>query len=182
MKKTFSVILFLSFLLPGMNQTHARVLLRVEDALTRYFPDCKVKEESLFLTPEQIKKAESASGLKIESKLLSRKVAACPSGEKYIYLDTHVVRTQKEVLMIVLNQTELEKVEVLSFYEPDEYIPGKKWYELFKGLKKTEPVTLGGNIPHISGASLTSRSTVSAVKKTVALHVALNEAVAHVKK
>lgn len=161
-----------------MNQIHARVLLRVEEALSRYFPDCKVKDESFFLTPEQIKKAEAASGLKIDSKLLTRKTAACAGGEKFIYLDTHVVRTQKEVLMIVLNQTELEKVEVLSFYEPDEYIPGKKWYELFKGLKKSEPVTLGGTIPHISGASLTSRATVSAVRKTIALH----EAVAHVKK
>lgn len=179
MNKMFYVILFFSLLLfPGMNQTHARVLLRVDEALTRYFSDCKVKEESLFLTIEQVKKAETSSGLKIDSKLLSRKLAICPSGEKFIYLDTHVVRTQKEVLMIVLNQTELEKVEVLSFYEPDEYIPGKKWYELFKGLKKSGQVTLGENIPHISGASLTSRATVTAVKKIVALH----EAVAYVKK
>lgn len=172
------LLLFLFILLPGMNQTHARVFLRMEEVLSRYYNDCKIREENLFLNSEQIKKAEAISGLKIESKLLTRKIANCPSGEKYIYLDTHVVRTQKEVLLIVLGPIDLEKVEVLSFYEPEEYIPGKKWYELFKGIKKNDTVVLGGNIPHISGASLTSRATVSAVKKTVALH----EAVSNVKK
>lgn len=156
-----------------MNQSQARVFLRVEDAIVRYFADCKMKDESFFLTTEQIKKAENFSGLKIDTKLLSRKIATCPSGEKFIYLDTHIVRTQKEVLMIVLNQAELEKVEVLSFYEPDQYIPGKKWYDFFKKIKKVEPAVLGGNIPHISGASLTSRATVTAVNRVVALHEAI---------
>lgn len=178
MKKAIAIILFISLIfISGMDHLHARVLLRVDEAIRRYFPGCQLKEESLFLLPQQIKKAELSSGLKVESKLLSRKVATCPSGEKFIYLDMHVVRTQKEVLMIVLNQSELEKVEVLSFYEPDEYIPGKKWYELFKGIKKTETIALGRNIPHISGASLTSRATVTAVNKILALH----EAVANVK-
>lgn len=174
-------ISFLSSLLlfSGMSlSAHARVLLRIEEALVRFYPDCKIKEETFFLTPEQIKKAEASSNLKVDSKLLSRRTASCPGGEKYIYLDTHVVRTQKEVLIIVLGKDALERVELLSFYEPDEYIPGKKWYELFKGIKNSAPVKLGENIPHISGASLTSRATVSAVKKTVALH----EAISHVKK
>jgi len=157
---------------------HARVLLRIEDALGRFYPSCKIKEENIFLTSDQIKNAEITSGLKIDSRLLNRKIAVCPEGEKYIYLDTHIVRTQREVLMIVLGKEALERVELMSFYEPDEYIPGKKWYELFSGIKKSTPIQMGANIPHISGASLTSRATVSAVKKIVALH----EAIVNVKK
>lgn len=157
---------------------HARVLLRIEEAIGRFYPECKIKEENIFLTPEQIKKAESSSGLKIDSKLLNRKIATCSGSEKYIYLDTHVVRTQKEVLMVVLDQIAIERVELLSFYEPSEYIPGKKWYELFQNTKKNVPVKLGENIPFISGATLTARATVSAVKKIVALH----ETISNVKK
>lgn len=155
---------------------HAKVLLRFEEAISRYFSGCIVKEQNIFLTVEQIKKAEAISGLKIDSKLLNRKVASCQTGNKFIYLDTHVVRTQKEVLLVVLGDEALERVELLAFYEPDEYIPGKKWYELFNGKKNYEPVVLGNNIPHISGATLTSRATVSAVKKIISLHEAIKNA------
>ena len=178
--KSLLLIFSLSFVLfPGMcPPAFARVLLRIDEAITQNYPNCKVKEESVFLTPAQIKAAEENSGLKIESQLLNRKQIVCPSGNKTLYLDTHVVRTQKQVLMIVLGADQLEKVELLSFYEPSEYIPGKKWYQLFSGIKLSRSVTLGGNIPHISGASLTSRATASTVRKIIALH----EALIHVKK
>lgn len=177
MIKRIVSFLFL-FLISGVSfQAHARVLLRLDDALKNFFAGCKVKEENFFLTPEQVKRAEDIAGIKVDSKLLSRRVATCSGTEKFIYLDTHVVRTQREVLMIVIGQDVIERVELLSFYEPDEYIPGKKWYELFQG-KKSNSVKLGESIPHISGASLTARSSVSAVKKIVALH----EATSNVKK
>lgn len=172
MKKTLTIIVLLVNL--GMNDSiHAKVFLRLEDGLSRYFSNCKIEVQNIFLTDEQVKKAEETSGLKMDSRLLSRKLAICHGGIKSIYLDTHVVRTQKEVLMIVIGETSLERVELLAFYEPDEYIPGKKWYELLKGKKLQEPIALGGNVPHISGATLTSRATVSAVKKIVSLHEAL---------
>lgn len=155
----------------GLTIAQARVLLTAEETIKKYYPDCPVNEENIFLTDEQTKEIELTYSEKIKTKLFIRRVATCKTGKHFIYLDSEIVRTQPQVLMTVLSEKNvLEKVEILSFNEPEEYIPHKKWYETFEN-KTTKHLEVDKDISHISGATLTTRSTVSSVNKILALHL-----------
>jgi hypothetical protein len=59
---------------------------------------------------------------------------------------------------------------MLSFGEPEEYIPRTKWYAQFMGKGLQDDLRLKGDIKGVSGATLTATATASAARRTLALH------------
>ncbi|MFZ4715345.1 MAG: FMN-binding protein [Bacteriovoracaceae bacterium] len=166
MQKFLYLIYTLLVMGGGLSVSYAKILLTVDDALKNYYPGCKVTEENLFLTDQQLKELEQNLGHQSKTKLFTRRVVDCKGTKSFLYLDSETVRTQAQVLMIVVNaQNILEKVEVLAYNEPEEYIPMKKWYESFVGKGS------GNETPHISGATLTNKATVNSVNKILAIHM-----------
>lgn len=55
-------------------------------------------------------------------------------------------------------------IEVIAYYEPPEYLPQKKWLELFKGKKRDESLRLGQDIPIVTGATMTTEAMTEAVR------------------
>ncbi|HEY4594500.1 MAG TPA: FMN-binding protein, partial [Thermoanaerobaculia bacterium] len=87
------------------------------------------------------------------------------------YFDTHKVRTLPETLMIVVDpQGKVSRVEVLSFAEPEDYLPPNRWYGQFAGQGLGDDLALGRHIRNVTGASLTARATTEAVRRVLALH------------
>ncbi len=160
-----SLTLFLFFIL----SCEAKVFFSVDEALKKYFETCEIQEENIFLNDQQIRKVQDLIKIEVESKLLNRRKVNCKIGTSYVYFETSVVRTQRQALMIVVESNKLSFVELLAFYEPDNYIPGKKWYEFFKGIVLINK-NLTPSIPNVAGATLTYNATVLAVKKIMALH------------
>jgi Na+-translocating ferredoxin:NAD+ oxidoreductase RnfG subunit len=65
------------------------------------------------------------------------------------------------------------KAEVLSFDEPPEYLPKKRWFDLFPTRRLDRDLAAGRGIPVVTGATLTSRAVADAVRRALALHAVL---------
>jgi hypothetical protein len=88
----------------------------------------------------------------------------------YAAIETSNVRTKPETLMIVLTpQGELSNVYTLAFHEPPEYLPSAHWYEkLYK--RPLADMELGKGVDGISGATLSTRSALTSIRKVMAFH------------
>jgi hypothetical protein len=148
----------------------ARVLMTQEQALATAFPNARPVRQTFFIRPEQLAEARRESGVGFDDQLVVRYAA----GGRFAYFDTRRVRTLPETLMIVVDADgTVERVEILSFDEPTDYYPKRRWIDQLRGRKLDSNLSLNGAIRPISGASLTGRSIVEATRKVLALHRAL---------
>ena len=142
-----------------------------EEALTSAFPGAQIRSEVLFLTEAEQKEAEKTSGAKITTLLVAKSEAF--QNNKSVgraYLDTHVVRTKKESLLVILNTDgTLKRVEVVAFLEPPEYMPSDRWYRQFDGKQLNENLKLDRDIRAVTGATLTAKATTEAVRRVMAI-------------
>jgi hypothetical protein len=142
---------------------YGRVLMTQQQALASAFPaGVKVARQTFFLTPEQAKAAGS------ETQLVIRYAG---SNGSFAYFDTHRVRTEPETVMVVVNaEGKIERVDILSFDEPTDYFPKRRWLDQFLGRKLDDDLSLSRAIRPISGASLTGRAIVNASRRILAIH------------
>jgi len=153
MKKLLIVVLFAL-------AAHARVIETQEQALASVGKN--LARQTFFLTKEQA----AAAGL--ESQLVIR--YAAPNGV-YAYFDTHRVRTEPETVMIVVDASgAISRIDILSFSEPTDYFPKRRWLDQFLGRKLDNELSLKGAIRPMSGASLTGAAIVNASRKILAVH------------
>ncbi|MBY0516148.1 MAG: FMN-binding protein [Bacteriovoracaceae bacterium] len=164
------IILMLAICLSGF--ANAKVFMTIDQSIVKYFPGCNIKQNNIFLTEEQIKVAQAEAGFQIESKILNQRIATCSNGLSYIYFDAQIVRTQQAALMVIIREDLISRVELLSFNEPEEYIPKRKWYEQFDNKNLNNKLEVGHAIPHVAGATLTSKATLKSVRLILALHKA----------
>lgn len=150
----------------------ARVFLSVDEALDLAFPGARVERQTVFLTRQQLAQARRLAGVEIRSALVNPYVAR--EGGKTVgtaYFDTHRVRTLPETIMVVVDpQGKVERVEVLAFQEPPDYLPRDVWYQQFDGHELGPGLELKRDIRGVTGASLTARATTEAVRRVLALH------------
>src|SRR5262252_5597259 len=101
-----------------------------EEAMQAAFPGAEIQSSMVFLTDQQMKDASKISGVSVNTALVAVYKAVKDGTELgRAYLDTHVVRTKKESLLIILDSTgKLKRVEVVTFLEPPEYMPPDIWY------------------------------------------------------
>lgn len=166
---TFSLLLLVLTVAPAA----AKVFVTVDEALKLAFPGCEVTRRTAFLKPEQLKRAQELAGAEVPSALVTYYTATKggrqPAGTAYF--DTHRVRTLPETLMIVVDpQGKVGRIEVLSFREPEEYLPRGAWYEQFHGRALDPDLQLKRGIRPVTGATLTARATTDAVRRVLALH------------
>ena len=146
---------------------NARVLMTQDQALASAFPNTKPARQTFFLTTEQLDAARKESGVEFKEQLVIR--YATPAG--FAYFDTHRVRTLPETVMIVVTPDgKVSRVEILSFDEPTDYFPKRRWLDQLLGHHLDTDLTLKGAVRPISGASLTGQAIVNATRKVLALH------------
>ncbi len=147
----------------------ARVLMTQEQALATAFPaGVKIERQKFFLTPQQLADARRESGVDFNDQLIIRYAG---SNGAFAYFDTHRVRTLPETVMIVVGADgKVDRVEILSFDEPTDYFPKRRWIDQLLGRKLDAELSLNRAIRPISGASLTGRAIVNATRKVLALH------------
>ncbi len=127
------------------------------------FPsDCIIDKETVFLkNPID------------DSKLYIRYKVNCPKQAlKHTYLDSHIVRTMRQVLLISLNGDSVDLIKTLVFNEPVEYKSSKSWLARFKNLilGKTETSNSIDNIDAVSGATLTGNAVKKSLRKVELIH------------
>src|SRR6266542_196567 len=88
------------------------------------------------------------------------------------YFDTHVVRTLPETLMVVVTPAgTIARIEILSFSEPEDYLPRPHWYAQFPGKGLDDELSIKRGIRPVSGA------TAEAARRVLALHQVLSRRV-----
>jgi hypothetical protein len=159
----------------------AKVFLTKEEALKLAFPGASVERRTAFLTDGQRREAQKLSGEAELPAALATFYAATIDGRPigFAYFDAHLVRTAPETIMVVVDPAgALRRIEVLSFDEPEEYLPRPGWYAQFSGKPLDDELSLKRGIRPITGATLTARVTTDAARRCLALHRVLHPAAA----
>lgn len=150
----------------------AKVFLTADEALALAFPGCEVKRSTVFLTDAQREQAEAKAERDLATTIIHPYEAACPDGSAgTAYFDVHRVRTLPETLMIVVDEAgRVRRIEVLSFKEPEDYLPKAAWYAQFLGRGLDAQLVYKHGIRPVAGATLTARATTDAVRRVLAVH------------
>jgi hypothetical protein len=167
-----------ALLLCGVATADGKVHYARNEALQLAFPDAeRVESENFFLTDEEKSRVEELAKAPLESRLVTVHVgekAGAPIG--YAFIDTQVVRTLPETLLVVVAPDgSVAKLLLLAFYEPPEYEPAERWLEQFPGRKLDPALRVDRDIHGIAGSTLTSHAVTAAVRRTLALHQVLIE-------
>jgi hypothetical protein len=161
----------LAVLLALSGAATAKVYLSQEEALALAFgKDARVERRSAFLTTAEVARVKSDSGGPPPSPLVVSYAGAAGTA----YFDTHVVRTEKETLLVlVAPDGKLARIEVLSFSEPEEYLPRPAWYAQFAGKPLDAELSIKRGIRPVSGATLTANATIEAARRVLAIDAVL---------
>ncbi len=147
------------------------VFLTKDEALALAFKDCHIERQTLVLTEKERKQVEKESGHALASRIVHPYVAT--KNGKLVgtaWFDVHKVRTAREVLMLVIDpKGRIQRLEVLAFGEPKQYLPRATWYAQFIGKKLDETLSLKKGIKKITGATLTARATTQAARRVLAI-------------
>ncbi len=151
----------------------AKVFLSQEEALELAFPAAAIERKTAFLTADQQREAQRLSGDESLPSALVVYYVASKDGREIgtAYFDTHIVRTMPETIMVVVDPLgNASRIEVLSFLEPEDYLPRPHWYEQFQGKPLDGELSMKRGIRPIAGATLTARATIDATRRVLALH------------
>ena len=156
-----------------------QTLMTQEEALALAFPAPAVLDrETAFLTDAQLARARrlAGEGVVIDQGVVTYYVAhrgGAPAG--VAYFDAHRVRTKAEVIMVALTPDgRVERVEVLKFTEPPEYLAPPGWIDQFDRRRLDDDLSMKGEILNITGATLTARAMTRAVRRVLALHAVID--------
>jgi len=150
----------------------AKVFYSKQEALALAFPNAeKVETRTFFLTEEQVQHVANLATAPVDSKLVAFYVGhkdGQPLG--YALIDTNVVRTLPETFLIVLSPAGVvQKLFVLAFYEPEEYLPPERWLRQFEQKTLSPDLQLRRDIHGIAGSTLSARAVTSGVRRALAL-------------
>lgn len=166
-----AAVLALAALLPGA--AGAAVFETQEQALARVFPPpARVVRSTSYLTTAQVESARKAAQAPVESAVVTRYAGFSAAGTHLgtAYFDDHVVRTAREVLMIVVAPDgSLKSVDVLAFGEPQDYLPREGWLRRAEGKRSGDGLFVGRALAHVTGATLTTRAIAAAARRVLAL-------------
>jgi Na+-translocating ferredoxin:NAD+ oxidoreductase RnfG subunit len=156
----------------------AKVFLTQEEALKLAFPGATIEHKVAYLTAAQQKEAQKLSGEdELPGAIVSYYVGTKdgrPVGTAYF--DTHLVRTMPETIMVEVDPSGLVlRIEVLSFSEPEAYLPRAHWYEQFQGKPLDDELSLKRAIRPVTGATLTAHATTDAARRVLALDRVLRQ-------
>jgi len=149
--------------------------LTQQEALRRAFPEgTSIERRTAYLDDAQIARAKALAGrdVEIEAGIVSYYVGTHggrPAGAAYF--DVQRVRTLPQVVMIVVGREgHLEHIEVVRWAEPPEYHPPSRWLAQFLGRVLDDDLSERRAIAGITGATLTTRASIRASRRVLALH------------
>ena len=156
----------------------AKTFLTQEEALRLAFPaGAVVTRKTAFLSDTDRAEVARRSGGAPPPGLVAF-YAATSAGQDAgtAYFDTHVVRTLPETILVVIDpKGAIARLEILSFAEPEEYLPRGAWYGQFPGRKLGDELSEKKGVRPVTGATITVRVTVEAARRALALDAFLRE-------
>ncbi len=151
---------------------HPKVFMSREKALQIVYPDADtIEKQRVYLSKDLKHEIEQKAKSKLSSSIYTFYVGK-KGGDVlgYSVIDTHTVRTETETVLITINPDgTLRQIDVLAFFEPRDYLPTNRWMGLFPGRSLTNKLRIDSDIPHMTGATLTSNAIVDSIRRAMAL-------------
>jgi len=173
MRRLSTLTLTIGLILGSTCSASAKVFKNQRDALSEVFADCDtVIRNTLFLTDEQVEQVQQRAGVKVASKIASYYTGVKgDSAVGFAFFETNIVRTKTETIMVVISpDARVLSVEMLAFYEPQDYLPTPNWFHLFIGKFLNNSLWPKRDIHAVTGATLTVRSVTRGVRKQLAIY------------
>jgi len=147
----------------------ATVYLSAEQAQQAFFPGVRFTPSDVRLTPEQMKKIESASGVRV--RLSEQKVWRGSNGS-WLIVDEALGKHEYITYALGLNADgTVRGIEVMEYRESYGYeIRNEAWRRQFAGKNSSAKLKLDEDIKNISGATLSCRHVTDGVKRLLAFY------------
>jgi len=150
----------------------AAVFHSKESAIKAAFPEAEqVDARPVYLSKEDVEWVTQMSGATMTDRVVTAYVGL-KAGQAigYGFIDTHLVRSLPETVMIVVSPTgEVVRTLQLAFHEPPEYQASPRWLSQFTGRRLEPQLALGRGVDVTTGASLTGRALTTAHRRILAL-------------
>ncbi len=168
----------LFLILLASHSSFAKSFLTQEEALRLAFPKgAVVARKTAFLTEgDRAEVARRSGGAPPPGLVVYYSATVDGRDAGTAYFDTHVVRTLPETILVVVDaKSTIARIEVLSFSEPEEYLPREAWYGQFRGRTLGDELSERKGLRPVTGATITVRVTVEAARRVLALDAFLTE-------
>jgi len=167
---------FLFFLLLGVLLTsgsNAKSKVSVEEVVKTSFKKVSaVETKSLILSASQFKKVRNNAKAAIKTKVY--RYYDIQSGAKSLgkaVLITRKVRSKKATVLYAFDKKGILRFsEIMAFGEPPEFIPSKIWMSQLQEQKPSAKLTVGKDIPTISGSTLSASSITEGARVARAIY------------
>ncbi len=152
---------------------HAELLISPVDSMKFTFSGATtIEKRNLLLSNEQVNLIEQEIKQKLKTKIYQ--IYKASIGDKFLgygVLVSQNVRSKNCVVMYhISDKAILKSIEIIAFNEPREYLPSKKWTEVFNQTLTSQPLYLTKDIPAITGATLTARAVTDASRVAFAIY------------
>lgn len=171
--KPFETVISLLLLLAALaSVAHGGVYLSKEEALDRAFPGAgRVETVNLYLSAEEVERIARETGARPDSAIATFYIGR--NGDAvtgYAAIEADTVRTVSETVLVALDPAGTVRfVEILAFFEPEEYKPNGRWLNQFAGKTLSPRLRIGDRIQGITGATLSAQAITRQVRKSAAL-------------
>ena len=119
----------------------------------------EVEAKQLILTKAQHATIQKKAKAAVRTKVYRYyEIKKSTSTVAYGVLITRKMRTKKATVLYVFNKAgELKFSEIMAFGEPPEFKPNQQWMGQFQNASASTELTMGKDIPTISGSTLSAR-------------------------
>lgn len=159
-------------------EMYATILLEPQEAMAQSFGEGSlIEKESIVLTKDEAQQIESHAKSKLESKIVrifyAKKEAQIIG---YGVLLSKKIRSKNGVTLYIFDAARhLKAIEVVAFNEPLEYLPNKSWSAQFSGKTESDTLSVGRDIPTITGATLSARAVTDGARLAFAVLKSVQE-------
>ena len=131
-----------------------------------------VEPKQLILTQEQFSQVQNRSKTAVRTKVY-RYYDIRGEGKSLgvAVLIAREVRSKKATVLYAFEPNgTLRFTEIMAFGEPPEYIPGKAWMSQLQNKETSALLTVGKDIPTVSGSTLSARSVTEGARIARAIY------------
>ena len=131
-----------------------------------------IEPRQIILTKDQFSQVQSKAKAAVRTKVY-RYYEIKSSTERlgYAVLIARKVRAKKATVLYAFDKSgRLKFTEIMAFGEPPEYLPNKTWMGQLQDQDESAALTVGKDIPTISGSTLSARSITEGARVARAIY------------
>ena len=170
MKKIFLIMLLGILLSQG---SVAKTKPSVDDVIKSSFTGVNtIDPKQIILTKKQFSQVQSSAKAAVRTKIYRYyDIKSKTKRLGYAVLISRKVRAKKATVLYAFdNCGTLKFTEIMAFGEPPEYIPSKTWMSQLQNKNISMKLTVGKDIPTISGSTLSARSITEGARVARAIY------------